>query len=69
MFYEIRNTRSGHIYTKLADLKKVIEVLGEEREKELRDLSENDEIECLIKNMKNFKVTIRKLPFDENPMA
>jgi len=67
MLYEIRNARSGHIYTKLANLQKVIEVLGEDREKEVRDLPEGDEIECVIKNMKNFKVAVRKLPFDENP--
>jgi len=35
----------------------------------VRDLSEGDEIECIIKNMKNFKVAVRKLPFDENPAA
>jgi len=69
MLYEIRNARSGHIYTKLADLRKVVEVLGEKREQEVRDLSEGDEIECVIKNMKNFKVAVRKLPFDENPAA
>jgi len=67
MLYEIRNARSGHIYTKFANLQKVVDVLGEDREQEVRDLPEGDEIECVIKNMKNFKVAVRKLPFDENP--
>ena len=69
MLYEIRNARSGHIYTKLANLQKVVDVLGEDREQEVRDLPEGDEIECVIKSMKNFKVAVRKLPFDENPAA
>lgn len=69
MLYEIKNARSGHIFTKEAGLQKVVDVLGEDREQDVRNLAEGDEFECLIKNMKNFKVIVRKLPFDENPRS
>lgn len=69
MLFEIRNSSNGRVYTSEADLKKVLEVLGEEKEKDIRKLSDGDEIECLIKNMKNFKVIVKKIPFDEDPTS
>jgi len=69
MLFEIRNSSNGRVYTNEADLAKVLEVLGEEKEKDIRKLSDGDEIECLIKNMKNFKVIVKKIPFDENPTS